>query len=76
MASPVRIFFVYTFALTWGIGLVGLVVSRMVPGIQTFSTTSPFYWIAGYAISLLGIAMTAVWDGPLGLRRLVSRLVP
>jgi len=43
VASPVRIFFVYAFALTWGIGLVGLVVARVVPGIQTFSTTSPFY---------------------------------
>jgi membrane protease YdiL (CAAX protease family) len=76
MASPVRIFFRYAFALTWGVGLIGLIVARMVPGTQTFSTTSPFYWIAGYAISLLGIAMTAAWDGPPGLRRLGSRLVP
>jgi len=76
MASPVRIFFWCAFALTWGTGLAGLVVARMVPGAQPFSTTSPFYWIAGYAISLLGIAMTAVWDGPPGLRRLGSRLVP
>lgn len=76
MASPVRIFFRYAFALTWGIGLVGLVAARMVPGTETFSTSSPFYWLAGYAISLLGIVMTAVWDGPPGLRRLVDRLLP
>ena len=76
MASPVRIFFRYTFALTWGAGLVGLVVARLVPGTQPFTTTSPFYWIAGYAISVVGIVMTAIWDGPAGLRRLGSRLVP
>jgi uncharacterized protein len=76
MASPARLFFRYAFALTWGIGLVGLVVARMIPGTEPFSTASPFYWIAGYAISLLGIAMTAIWDGTLGLRRLVNRLLP
>lgn len=76
MASPVRIFFRYAFALTWGIGLVGLVVARLVPGTETFSTTSPFYWLAGYAVSLLGITMTAISDGAAGLRRLVDRLLP
>jgi hypothetical protein len=76
MATPVRIFFRYAFAVTWGVGLVGLIVSRFVQGTQPFSTTSPFYWAAGYAISVIGIAMTAFYDRGPGLRRLVTRLLP
>jgi membrane protease YdiL (CAAX protease family) len=41
-----------------------------------FSHTSPFFWLAGYSISLSGIALTAYYDGVPGLRRLVARLLP
>jgi membrane protease YdiL (CAAX protease family) len=72
----VRVFFRYVFAVTWGLGLVGLIVPRLSPGAEAFSRHSPFYWAAGYAISLIGIAMTAFYDGRSGLRALVHRLLP
>ena len=76
MASPLRVFFRTVFAVTWGIGLVGLLVAAVFPGERAFSPTSPFYWVAGYAISLIGIALTALYDGAPGLRRLADRLLP
>jgi membrane protease YdiL (CAAX protease family) len=36
----------------------------------------PFFWLAGYSISLNGIALTAYYDGVPGLRRIVGRLLP
>lgn len=76
MATPVRLFFRYAFAATWGVGLAGIIAARFVPGLQAFSTTSPFYWLAGYAVSTTGIAMTAHYDGRPGLRSIVTRLLP
>lgn len=72
----VRIFFLCAFAATWGIGLIGLLVPRVVPSAPTFSHTSPFFWMAAYSVSLLGIGMTAYYDGGAGLRRLFERLLP
>ena len=76
MPTPVRIFFRWVFAVTWGVGLIGLLVPRVFSGAQSFSNVSPFYWLAAYAISLTGIALTAFYDGRPGLRRLVNRLLP
>ena len=72
----VRIFFICAFAATWGIGLVGLIVPRVFPSAPAFSHTSPFFWLAAYSVSLLGIGMTAYYDGTPGLRRLFGRLLP
>jgi membrane protease YdiL (CAAX protease family) len=72
----VRIFFICAFAATWGIGLLGLLLPRFFPSMPAFSHTSPFFWMAAYSVSLLGIGMTAYFDGRAGLRRLFGRLLP
>ena len=75
-ASQVRVFFVLAFALTWGIGGIGLLVGHWVPGSHPLSTSSPLYYLAGYSVSLAGIALTLVYAGREGLRRLRARVVP
>jgi uncharacterized protein len=72
----VRIFFLSAFAATWGIGLVGLLLPRFFPRMPAFSHTSPFFWTAAYSVSVLGIGMTAYYDGRAGLSRLFGRLLP
>jgi membrane protease YdiL (CAAX protease family) len=72
----VRVFFRWAFGLSWGIGLLGLIVPHFFPSMGAFSHTSPFFWLAGYSISLSGIALTAYYDGVPGLRRLFVRLIP
>jgi hypothetical protein len=72
----VRIFYLYAFALTWGVGLVGLLAPRIFPGARAFSGSSPFYTLAAYSVSLTGIALTAFYDRGAGLRRLFQRLLP
>jgi uncharacterized protein len=72
----VRIFFLWAFAASWGIGLIGLIVPHFFPSMGAFSHTSPFFWLAGYSISLSGIALTAYYDGKPGLGRLFGRLLP
>jgi membrane protease YdiL (CAAX protease family) len=76
MASPLRIYFVLAFALTWGIGGIGLLIGRWMPGSRPLSTSSPLYYLAGYSVSLTGIALTARYDGREGLRCLGRRLLP
>ena len=76
-SRQVRIFFICAFAATWGIGFVGLIMPRVFPSAPAFShTPSPFFWLAAYSVSLLGIGMTAYYDGREGLRRLFGRLLP
>ena len=76
MASPVRIYFMLAFALTWGIGGIGLLVGLWMPESQPLSTSSPLYYLAAYSVSLAGIALTAIYAGRGGLRRLGQRLIP
>lgn len=76
MASQVRVFFRLAFALTWGIGGIGLLIGLWVPTLGPFSTSSPLYYIAGYSVSLAGIALTARYAGREGLRRVGHRLIP
>ena len=76
MKSPVRIFFVLAFALTWGVGGIGLLLRIWIPESHPFSTSSPLYYLAAYSVSLAGIALTAKYEGRRGLRRLGQRLIP
>jgi len=76
VANPVRRFFWLAFALTWGIGFVGLGATRLWPALHPFASSSPFYWLAGYSVSLVGIGMTATSDGRAGLEQLLQRLAP
>src|SRR5262249_31139228 len=76
MASPLRIFFVLAFALTWGVGGIALLIGLWVPESRPLATSSPLYYLAAYSVSLAGIALTARYDGREGLRRLARRLLP
>jgi uncharacterized protein len=76
MASPLRIYFVLAFALTWGIGGIGLLIGLWMPESQPLSTSSPLYYLAGYSVSLTGIVLTASYAGREGLRCLGRRLLP
>ena len=76
MARPVRVFFGFAFALTWGIGGIGLLLGLWFRDWHPLSTSSPLYYLAGYSVSLAGIALTARYAGRDGLRRLGERLTP
>ena len=76
MASPLRVFFVLAFALTWGIGGIGLFIGLWMPASRPLSTSSPLYYLAGYSVSLVGIVLTVRYAGLEGLRRLGRRLLP
>jgi membrane protease YdiL (CAAX protease family) len=74
--SPARVFFILAFALTWGLGGLGLLIGVWWPDTRALSTSSPLYYLAAYAVSLSGIALTWRYGGGAGLRRLVDRLTP
>lgn len=74
--SEVRTFFMLAFALTWGIGGIGLLIGLWMPQLQPLSTSSPLYYVAGYSVSLAGIVLTARYAGRDGLRGLGRRLIP
>jgi CAAX protease family protein len=76
MSSPVRVFFRLAFALTWGIGAVGLLIGLWMPALRPLSTSSPLYYLAAYCVSLAGIGLTARYEGREGLRSLGRRLIP
>jgi membrane protease YdiL (CAAX protease family) len=76
MVSQLRIFFILAFALTWGIGGIGLLIGTWWPDTRPLSTASPLYYLAAYSVSLLGVGLTACYDGREGLCRLMSRLIP
>ena len=76
MASPLRIFFLLAFALTWGVGGVALLIGLWMPESRPLATSSPLYYLAAYSVSLAGVVLTARYDGREGLRRLGRRLLP
>jgi uncharacterized protein len=74
--AQVRVFMCLAFAASWGLGGAGLLIDRAFPGARALSTSSPLYYMAAYAISLVGIGLTAHYAGRSGLHGLVRRLVP
>lgn len=76
MASPLRIYLVLAFALTWGVGGIALLIGLWMPEARPLATSSPLYYLAAYSVSLAGIALTARYDGREGLRCLGRRLLP
>jgi membrane protease YdiL (CAAX protease family) len=76
MASPLRIFVVLAFALTWGVGGIALLIGLWMPGSRPLATSSPLYYLAAYSVSLTGIVLTARYEGREGWRRLGRRLLP
>jgi membrane protease YdiL (CAAX protease family) len=75
MASPLRLFFVLAFALTWGVGGIALLIGQWMPESRPLATSSPLYYLAAYSVSLSGIALTARYEGRQGLLRLGRRLL-
>jgi len=71
-----RAFYLLAFALTWGIGGLGLVAGMWMPELQPLSPSSPLYYLAAYSVSLSGIFLTARYAGLKGLRDLGTRLIP
>src|SRR5947209_8355670 len=76
MASPLRIYFVLAFALTWGVGGIALLIGLWMPESRPLATSSPLYYMAAYSVSLTGIVLTPGYDGREGLRCLGRRLLP
>jgi CAAX protease family protein len=76
VAAQLRTYTLLAFALTWGIGGLALLVGRWRPDWHPLSTSSPLYYLAGYSVSLAGIALTARYAGREGLRDLARRLAP
>lgn len=76
MAHQIRAFYILAFALTWGIGGIGLVVGTLKPELEPLSTSSPLYYLAGYSVTLAGLILSARYAGLNGLRDLGNRLVP
>ena len=74
--EELRVFFQLAFVASWGVGGVGVLIDRAIPGANALSTTSPLYYLAAYAISLVGILLTAYYAGLSGVRSLARRLVP
>src|SRR4029453_2076806 len=74
--SPIRRFIVLAFALSWGIGGIGLLINLLNSESNALSTSGPLYYLAGYAISLTGVGLTARYDGRAGLAGLGRRLIP
>ncbi|WP_297515398.1 type II CAAX endopeptidase family protein [uncultured Caulobacter sp.] len=71
------LFFVLTFALTWGVGGLWLLLPKTLTALfGPFAYGSPAYLVAACAPSLVGLSLTAVEDGLGGLRAMARRLLP
>jgi membrane protease YdiL (CAAX protease family) len=72
---PVLLFFILTFAITWGIGaLYACFPDQVVAVFGPISNASPLFYVAVYAPSLSGLLVTAYTDGRPGLQDLLRRL--
>jgi len=76
MGSPLRVYFVLVFALTWGVGGIALLIGLWMPESRPLATSSPLYYLAAYSVSLSGIILSARYAGVEGLRHLGRRLLP
>lgn len=68
--SSLRRFFRVAFGITWGVGLLALVVVRQRPGAP--ATTSPLLFLAGWGPSIAGLACAARDGGRVGVGRLLA----
>jgi membrane protease YdiL (CAAX protease family) len=73
---PLLLFFVLTFAITWGLGACyAMFPDRLVALFGPISNANPLFYVAVYAPSLSALIVTAYVDGIPGLRELLSRLL-
>ena len=71
------IFFVAVFVWTWGIAALMVLAPDWVEAtFGEMSASQPLFVLAVYAPSLLGVVLTAVFEGRSGLGRLLARLNP
>ncbi len=73
-ANVLRRYFWLAFGLTWGVGLVALLLGDIRPG--GGAPLHPLHYLAAFGPTIAGIVMTARVDGRIGLRRLFARLIP
>jgi membrane protease YdiL (CAAX protease family) len=73
---PVRIYFRLVFALTWGVGAVGLFAPRWIRALPQLTSSNPLWYVAASVPGLVGLLLTAYYDGRQGMRRLLARLIP
>lgn len=72
-----RLFFVLTFAISWGVGGLWLAAPEPLTALfGPFSYGSPAYLIAACAPSLVGLSLTVADQGVVGLKRIAQRLLP
>ena len=69
------VFFGLTFTITWGIGLVALLLPVQLRNIfGDFSEGNPLFFLAVFSPTLSACLLTALIDGRTGIRQLVSSL--
>lgn len=70
------IFFIATFALTWGLAAVALFAPDAIVTLtgRAFDTANPVYFVAVYSPTIVGIAMIASRKGFAGLGELATRV--
>ncbi len=74
--GELRLFFTWTFGLTWGVAGLLLLARPAVEALTgPFSTAHPLYFLAVYAPTLTAIGLTAARRGRAGLRELGSRVL-
>lgn len=72
-----RLFFILTFAITWGVGGLWLLFPKPLTALfGPFEYGSPAYLVAACAPSLVGLALTAIESGMAGLKAMARRLLP
>ncbi len=70
-------FFALTFAISWGVGGLWLLFPKPLTVLfGPFAYGSPAFYVAAYAPSLVGLAMTYAESGRAGLRTMARRLRP
>jgi membrane protease YdiL (CAAX protease family) len=75
--SPLLLFFAIIFGITWSLGAVSVLARDWVDThLGPITATHPAFVAAVYAPSLTAIALTALIEGPSGLKALLGRLVP
>lgn len=75
---PLLTYFALVFTITWGIGAVCLFAPGVLPKtlLHGPATANPLFYIAVYVPTATSLALTAIFDGAAGLRKLLARLIP
>jgi hypothetical protein len=75
---PLLAYFALVFTVTWGIGAVCLFAPGVLPKalLHRPAAANPLFYIAVYVPTAVALLLTAAFDGAVGLRKLLARLIP